>query len=169
MDGIVESRQQVRLIKVCYNGKWQTYMTNELDPNQLPAGYIVTLYYQRWTIEDAYNIIKRVLGLAYFWNSSEYGVQLQMWSTWIMYAILVDLTDNIADFLGKRFIDISIERVFKSLYYFRQALSEGKASDPISYLAENANFFNLIKAQRWRARDRVWLWIIRQFPELLNL
>ncbi len=86
-----------------------------------------------------------------------------------MYAILVDLTDNIAQLLGKRFIDLSIERVFKSLYYFQQASREGKASDPISYLAENANFFNLIKAQRWRARDRVWLWGIGQFPQLLNL
>lgn len=54
----------------------------------------------------------------------------------IVYAILVDLTDNITQLLGKRFIDISIERVFNSLYCFRQALSEGQASDPISYLAE---------------------------------
>ena len=110
-----------------------------------------------------------MLGLAYFWNGSEYGIQPRRWARWIIYSILVDLTDDIAQLLGKRFIDLSIERVFKSLYYFREAHREAKPSDPISYLAENARFFNLIKAQRWSARDRVWLWVIREFPELLNL
>jgi hypothetical protein len=58
---------------------------------QLPAVYIAALYLLRWRIEDAFNIAKRLLGLAYFWNGSQQGVRLQIWATWILYAILVDL------------------------------------------------------------------------------
>ncbi|MGB0356418.1 MAG: IS4 family transposase, partial [Opitutales bacterium] len=153
-----KTRQRVRLIKACYKGQWHSYITNELDPDELPAAYVVALYYQRWTIEDAYNIVKRLLGLAYFWNGSQNGVQLQLWATWIIYAILVDMTDDVAQLLGKRFLDISIERVFKSLYYFAQALERGEANDPIDYLAKNAKWLGIIKSRRRRARDQVWFW-----------
>jgi hypothetical protein len=39
---------------------------NELDTEKLPAVYGVVFYWQRWRIEDAYAIVKRLLGLAYF-------------------------------------------------------------------------------------------------------
>ena len=144
--------------------QWYRYITNELDPDKLPAPYVVALYYQRWTIEDAYNIVKRILGLAYFWNGSQCAVQLQVFSTWIMYGILVDLNDAVAELLNKRFIDISIERVFKSLYYFKKARKDGEASDPIEYLANNAKRLGIIKPWRGRARDLVWIWALSQIP-----
>lgn len=68
-------RQLVRLIEVLYQGKWYRYLTNELDSQRLPAPYAVALYWQRWRIEDAYNIVKRLLGLAYFWTGAQNGVQ----------------------------------------------------------------------------------------------
>ena len=40
---------------------------------------------------------KRLLGLAYFWVGSENGVQLQVWATWLLYAVLVDMTDAVAE------------------------------------------------------------------------
>jgi len=103
--GTGDDRQLVRLVKVRYQGKWYRYLTNELDPSVLPAPYVAALYRQRWRIEDAYNVVKRLLGLAYFWNGSQYGVQLQVWATWILYAILVDLTDAVAEVLGRPFVD----------------------------------------------------------------
>jgi hypothetical protein len=57
------SRQQVRLIEVLYKGKGYRYLTNELDPLKMPVAYAVALYWQRWRIEDAYNVVKRLLGL----------------------------------------------------------------------------------------------------------
>jgi len=66
-----EDRQLIRLIEVLYQGKWYRYLTNELDPERLPAPYVVALYWQRWRIEDAYAIVKRLLGLAYFWVGSQ--------------------------------------------------------------------------------------------------
>jgi len=71
-----DDRQLVRLIEVLYQGKWYRYLTNELDTERLPAPYVVALYWQRWRIEDAYAIVKRLLGVACFWVGSQNGVQL---------------------------------------------------------------------------------------------
>jgi len=91
-----ETRQQVRLIEILYRGKWYRYMTNELDDKKLPTAYVVALYWQRWRIEDAYNIVKRLLGLAYFWCGAQNAVEMQVWATWLLYAVLIDLTDAVA-------------------------------------------------------------------------
>jgi hypothetical protein len=143
-----DERQLVRLIQVLYQGKWYRYLTNELDPERLPAPYVVALYWQRWRIEDAYNIVKRLLGLAYFWVGSQNGVELQVWATWLLYAVLVDLTDAVAEQLNKPFATISMEMVYRSLYYFTTAYDRGEATDPIVYLADNATWLGVLKRKR---------------------
>jgi hypothetical protein len=54
------------MVCVLYQGKWHRYLTNVCDPDVLPTVYVVALYWQRWRIEDAYLVVKRLLGLAYF-------------------------------------------------------------------------------------------------------
>lgn len=143
-----DDRQLVRLIQVLYQGKWYRYLTNELDTERLPAPYVVALYWQRWRIEDAYNIVKRLLGLAYFWVGSQNGVELQLWATWLLYAVLVDLTDAIAEHLNKPFAAISMEMVYRSIYYFAQAYHRGETDDPVVYLADNAKLLGVVKRKR---------------------
>ena len=99
--GSGDTRQLIRLVKIRYQGVWRSYLTNGVNPLHLPAEYIAALYLMRWRIEDAFNIAKRLLGLAYFWNGSQQGVRLQIWATWILYAILVDLTDDVAEALDR--------------------------------------------------------------------
>lgn len=147
-----ENRQLVRLVKVLYQGKWYRYLTNELDPERLPAPYIVALYWQRWRIEDAYAIVKRLLGLAYFWVGSLNGVMLQLWATWILYTVLVDLTDAVAEELNEPFAAISMEMVYRSLYYFTNAYNRGEADDPVAYLAEDAKLLGVLKRKRKKRR-----------------
>ena len=91
------TRQQVRLVSVLVSGQWYRYLTNELDPQRLPAPELVALYRHRWNIEEAYATVKRLLGLAFFWVGSENGVQLQLWATWLLYAVLVDLSARSPD------------------------------------------------------------------------
>lgn len=146
--GSGDSRQLVRLVKVLYRGKWYRYLTNELDPQRLPVAYVVALYWQRWRIEDAYNIVKRLLGLAYFWVGSQHGVECQVWATWILYAVLVDLTDAVAEALHRPFVNLSLEMVYRSLYYFGQAYHRGEATDPVAYIAANAVWLGVIKRKR---------------------
>jgi hypothetical protein len=140
-----ETVQQVRLIEIQYRGKWYRYMTNELDVERLPTAYVVALYWQRWRIEDAYYIVKRLLGLAYFWCGAQNAVEMQIWATWLLYVVLIDLTDAIAEALNKPFAAISIEMVYRSLYFFTNARQRGETNDVVAYLAAEAKFFGILK------------------------
>ena len=118
----------------------------------MPPHYAVALYWQRWRIEDGYNAVKRLLGLAYFWVGSANGVQLQLWATWLLYAVLVDLTDAIAEELDQPFAALSLEMAYRSLYFFASAYQRGEAADVVHYLAADARDLGIIK--RTRARPR---------------
>jgi hypothetical protein len=135
----------MRLVEVEHKGRWYRYLTNVLDPLELPAAYVAQLYQQRWRIEDAFNVAKRQLGLAYFWVGSINGVQVQVWATWILYLVLVDLTDRIADAMNRPFEDISMEMVFKGLYHFAEEKKLGRASDPVAFLVEEAKLLGILK------------------------
>lgn len=143
-----ETRQLVRLIEIQHHGKWYRYLTNELDAEKLPTAYVVALYWQRWRIEDAYAIVKRLLGLAYFWSGSQNAIELQIWATWLLYVVLIDLTDAVAERLNLPFARISIEMVYRSLYFFTQARQRGETDDPVDFLAKDAKLFGIIKRKR---------------------
>jgi hypothetical protein len=145
-----DQRQRLRLVQVLFHGQWYRYLTNELDADQLPTAYVVALYWQRWRIEEAYAIVKRLLGLAYFLTGPENGVCLQLWATWLLYAVLVDLTDAVAEALKKPFAAISLEMVYRSLYFFGQAVQRGEATDVITYLTANAAWLGLLKRKSKR-------------------
>jgi hypothetical protein len=147
-----DERQQLRLVEVLYRGKWYRYLTNELDPERLPTAYVVALYWRRWRIEDAYGIVKRLLGLAYFWCGAQNAVRLQVWATWLLYIVLIDLTDAVAEALHVPFANLSIEMVYRSLYFFTQAHQRGKADDVVAYLAQEAKRLGIIKRKRKTAK-----------------
>ena len=146
--GPEDSRQLVRLVEVLYLGTWYRYLSNELDVACLPAAYLVALYWQRWRIEDAYAIVKRLLGLAYFWCGAQNAVEIQVWATWLLYAVLVDLTDSVAEALNQPFAAISMEMVYRSLYFFTQARNRGQANDVVTYLAANTKLLGIVKRKR---------------------
>jgi hypothetical protein len=141
-------RQQVRLIEVLVGGSWYRYLTNGLDAEILPPLDAIALYRQRWRIEVAFAIVKRLLGLAYFWTGSVNGVQLQVWATWLLYGMLIDLTDAVAEALNRPFTELSVEMVYRSVYHFTQAYHRGAATDPVAYLAENADWLGILKRKR---------------------
>ncbi len=94
------ARQHVRLIEVQAHGTVYRYLTNALDLARLPTARAVALYPQRWRVEDAFAIVKRLLGLAYFHCSAENTIQMQLWTTGLLYAVLIDLTDAVAEALA---------------------------------------------------------------------
>jgi len=141
----------LRLVEVCYRGTWYRYLTNVLDPGVLSAEDVAALYRQRWRIEDAFAVVKRLLGLAYFWVGSANGIQTQVWATWLLYAVLVDLTDDVAARLRQPFAAVSLEMVYRGLYHFTHAFHAGTADDPVAYLAVNAPWLGILKQRRPRA------------------
>jgi hypothetical protein len=110
--GPTECTHRMRLVEIQLHGRWYRYLTNVLDAERLPARYVAELYQQRWRIEDAFNLVKRLLGLAYFWVGSMNGVQVQLWATWLLYAVLIDLTDAVAETLHRPCRELSSEMVF---------------------------------------------------------
>ena len=125
----------LRLIEVRSGKTWHCYLTSVLEPQVLPPYVVADLYRRRWRIEEAFNTVKRLLGLSYLWTGSLNGIQLQIWGTWIFYAILVDLGDAVADQLSLAIDSISLEMIYRGLYHFYVARQKGKATDPIEYFA----------------------------------
>jgi len=126
---------RLRLIEVKVGKSWHAYLTSVLNPEVLPPYVVIDLYGKRWRIEDAFNVVKRLLGLSYLWTGSINGIKLQIWATWLFYSVLVDLGDAVADELSLPFDRISLEMIYRGLYYFQGASSRGEASDPVKYFA----------------------------------
>ena len=129
----------LRLIKIRFETQWYSYITSVLDPHVLPPFVVADLYRRRWRIEEAFNILKRVLNLGYLWTGSVNGIKLQIWATWLFYTVLLDLADAVAEALTVPTERISLEMLFRGLYHFSQAYAKNKASDLVAYFAAPEN------------------------------
>ena len=152
----------LRLIEIRVGKNWKSYLTSVLEPEILPPYVVADLYGKRWRIEEAFNTVKRLLGLSYLWTGSINGVKLQIWATWLFYAVLVDLGDAIADELALPFDRISLEMVYRGLYHFSVAHQKGLATNPVQYFAAPENQdLGIVKRLR---KPKVKL-IVAPFPE----
>lgn len=139
----------LRLIEIKFGQTVYSYITSVLDPQVLPPYIVADLYRRRWRIEEAFHTVKRLLGLSYLWTGSINGVKLQVWATWLFYAVLVDLGDAVADELSLPFDRISLEMIYRGLYHFSVAYDKGNADDPIQYFAAQENQdLGVVKALR---------------------
>lgn len=139
----------LRLIEIKVGKTNYSYITSVLDPQVLPPFVVADLYRRRWRIEEAFYTVKRLLGLSYLWTGSINGVKLQVWATWLFYAVLIDLADAVADELSLPFDRISLEMIFRGLYHFSVAYDKGKADDPVKYFAARENQdLGIVKALR---------------------
>lgn len=149
-------KHPLRLVEVLIKGRWHRYLTNVLDPMLLSTADVMDLYEQRWRIEDAFLLVKRLLGLAYLWTGSANGIALQVWASWLLYAVLIDLSDQVAEQLEQPLSAISFEMVYRGLYHFTNAYQKGQATDPIAYLAapEQQDLGIVKRRRKHRERDR---------------
>ena len=101
-------------------------------------------------------LVKRLLGLAYLWSGAFNGISLQVWATWLLYGVLVDLSDAVAEALKVPLEQISLEMVYRGLYHFTVAHQQGQASDPVAYLAapEQADLDIVKRRRKYRERAR---------------
>ncbi len=129
----------------------------------LPPYVVIDLYQKRWRLEDAFNLVKRLLGLSYLWTGSINGIKLQIWATWLFYAVLLDLGDAVADELSLPFDRISLEMIYRGLYYFHGASKRGETHDPVKYFSnpDIHKCLGLVKRQR-KPKKKL---IIAPFPD----
>jgi len=146
------SRHPVRLLEVFVDGEWRSYLTNVLDPEQLSLVDVVELYEQRWQIEGAFLLVKRLLDLAYLHVGSINGVKLQLWATWLFYAVLIDLCDDVAEALHYPLDRISVEMVYRGLYHYTTAVANGFVGDVPTYYLHHGRDLGLVKRIRPSAR-----------------
>ena len=124
---------------------------------------VANLYGKRWRIEEAFNTVKRLLGLSYLWTGSLNGIKLQIWGTWLFYGVLIDLGDGVAEELSLPFDSISIEMIYRGLYHFIVAYNKGEATDLIKYFSAPENRDLGIIKRRRKPRQKL---IIAPFPEV---
>ena len=146
-----QCQHPMRLIEVFVNGRWQRYLTNVLDPQRLSVVEVVALYDARWSIETTFLLMKRLLDLAYVWVGSLNGVKIQVFATFLFYAILIDLCDDVAEQLSLPLEQISVEMVYRGLYHYVTAVAQQLfTGDAPTYLAREAHGLGIIKRQRPR-------------------
>ena len=142
----------LRLVSILWNQTWYQYLTNVLDPETLSARQVGELYRRRWRIEEAFLLTKRLLGLSYLWVGGGNGVQIQIYATWIFYAVLINVCRQLAGALGQPQDRISVEMVYRSFYHFSRASEKDPSLRLIPYLTAHAKLFSLVKAITKRQR-----------------
>ena len=153
---------RVRLVEIRSGKTWHSYLTSVLEPTILPPYVVADLYRKRWRIEQAFNTVKRLLGLSYLWTGSINGIKLQIWATWLFYAVLMDLGDAIADELCLPTERISLEMIYRGLYHFSVAHQKGLTDDPLQYFTAPENQdLGIVKSIR---KPSIRL-IVAPFPE----
>jgi hypothetical protein len=150
------SQHALRLIEVHIDGLWRRYLTNVLERERLSAAEVVALYERRWRIERVFLEVKRLLGLSYLWVGSLNGVCLQLYATFLFYAVLIDLCDEVAEASGVPLERVSVEMVYRSLYFYVQARSQGYASTAAKYLSDEAKELGILKRKRARLRPTAY-------------
>lgn len=134
-------------------GSWDYWITTDLDPARLPAEQVIALYAQRWRIEDAFLQCKRLLGLSYLWGSSANAIAVQVWTTLLLYGVLVDLCGEAAVALQVAADRISMEMLYRSLYHYAGQLERGESRDFITWLTDpQQRDLGIVKRQRTRHR-----------------
>lgn len=108
----------------------------------------MAVYRHRWRIEEAFLITKSLLGLSYFFCGANNAVCLQVWATWLLYAVLVDLTDIVAEALALPFADISMEMVYRALPFYVRANHRHETDDLLAFLVARHKLLGLVKRKR---------------------
>jgi hypothetical protein len=67
----------MRLVEIKVGKAWYSDLTSVLDSLILPPYVVADLYSRRWRIEEAFNVVKRLLGLSYLGTGSLNGTKLQ--------------------------------------------------------------------------------------------
>ncbi len=146
----------MRLVEVWHRDRWQRYLTNIVQPERLPAEYVRVLHAQHRRVDASFDLINQLLlhehgeHTLFSWSGSPNAIQVQVWASWVLYVVLLDLTDAVAEALHRPFGTLSPRTVYHALYDFQQAQQRGEANDPVMYMAARARDLGLLKNQSER-------------------
>jgi hypothetical protein len=114
------ARHLVRLLTVPVGQTIHRYLTNVRDPDLLSARDLVRLYARRWTIEEAFKLVKRDLGLYLLWSAQWELILTQVWGVLVIAQIASALRAEIARRAGIDLFDVSLTLLLRELAWFVQ-------------------------------------------------
>lgn len=110
-----QAKHPMRLVEVQVGRTRRRYLTNVLDPMQLSPAALVALYAQRWTIEEAFRLLKVELGLGVLWSARWPLVQQQVWAVLLIAQILLAIRSRIAVRAGVSPYVVSLRLLLRDL------------------------------------------------------
>lgn len=138
-----QARHAVRLVRVRHQGRTYEYITNVLDPRQLPASELATLYGRRWDIEMAVQLVKQHLKLRLLWSAKPAVILQQVWAVLIIAQILQAFRFEVAQRVGCDPFEISMPLVVE---YVPRWAAAGR--DPMQMMLEHGEAMRLIRPSR---------------------
>ena len=118
----------VRLVQFRVGTRHYQYLTNVLDPQQLPLHEVARLYVRRWDIELGFKLIKQHLGLHMLWTGKPVAVLQQVWAVLIIAQILQALRVEIAGRAGVDPFEVSMALLVTYLPQFTAQGRDGVAA-----------------------------------------
>jgi hypothetical protein len=120
-----------RLVTVPTGSRTRRYLTSVLDPDELPVADLVALYGQRWSIEDAFKLVKRDLGLHLVWSAQWPLLLTQVWGVLLIAQIASAMRAEIAGRAKVTVDEVSLSLLLRDLPH----LVQQGAPDVIGYIA----------------------------------
>src|SRR3989449_2562888 len=151
------AKYPVRLVQFYQHGQLHRYLTNVLDPQQLPLAEVARLYARRWDIELAFGVLKEHLHVSQLWSAKGEVVQVQIWCALLLAQLFHGLQVQLAAQQGVDPFDVSIELLVEIV---PRLLQRGIA--PLSALGRRGRELGLIRpSTRLRVQvpfvDATWM------------
>ena len=160
------AKYPVRLVQYYHQGRLHRYLTNVLDPQQLPLADIARLYARRWEIELAFCVLKEHLQVSQLWSAKWPVIQVQIWCALLLAQLFHGLQVQLAAQEGVDPFEISLDLMVEVV---PQLLQRGIA--PLPYLRRWGRELRIIRPST-RLRVEVPFidatWITPAPPEALQ-
>jgi hypothetical protein len=143
----------VRLVELTVGAQTYTYLTNVLDPRQLPVWEVQELYRRRWNIEQAFHFLKTDLGLHLLWSGHTTVVQQQVFATLILAQIALALRTQVAQAAGAEVREVSLPLLVR---WLPRLAAMGR--DPLAEFIATGRQAGYIRPFRGRA------WVVPAVP-----
>jgi hypothetical protein len=134
------AKHAVRLVRFRHGGQEFRYVTNVLDPAQLPMAEIARLYTRRWDVELAFKLVKRHLGLHLLWSAKPGVVVQQVWAVLTIAQVVQGLRLEIAGQAGVDPFEVSLPLLVE---YLPLLLADGQ--DPVAFVVAEGRRLQFIR------------------------
>lgn len=149
-----KAKHTLRMISICNGNKKLIYITNVLSVDMLNAKDIHYIYSRRWNIEKTFHYVKRYLNLSYLWSNHPNIIEIQVYVSFMVYNVVVDIIRMISKDTSIPQDRISFSKVKKSFFHFIHS----KTKSLKRFLINNFDLLELFKPIRNYEIDKINLY-----------